>query len=77
MKELRELINKTPLTKTQKMIAQYILDNSADACFMTSTEIALKLGVSESSVIRFSRSLGFSGFMISRRACAEITRTRY
>lgn len=30
---------------------------------MTSTEIALKLGVSESSVIRFSRSLGFSGFM--------------
>lgn len=63
MKELRELINKTPLTKTQKMIAQYILDNSADACFMTSTEIALKLGVSESSVIRFSRSLGFSGFM--------------
>ena len=30
---------------------------------MTSTEIAMKLGVSESSVIRFSRSLGFSGFM--------------
>ena len=30
---------------------------------MTSTEIALKLGVSESSIIRFSRSLGFEGFM--------------
>lgn len=63
MKELRELISKTPLTKTQKIIAKYILDNSADACFMTSTEIALKLGVSESSVIRFSRSLGYEGFM--------------
>ena len=63
MKELRDLISKTPLTKTQKIIAKYILDNSADACFMTSTEIALKLGVSESSIIRFSRSLGFEGFM--------------
>lgn len=63
MKELRDIINNAQLTKTQKMIAKYILDNSADACFMTSTEIALKLGVSESSVIRFSRSLGFDGFM--------------
>lgn len=63
MKELRETINNANLTKTQKMIARYVLDNSADACFMTSTEIALKLGVSESSVIRFSRSLGYDGFM--------------
>lgn len=63
MKELREIINNAKLTKTQKMIAKYILDNSADACFMTSTEIAETLGVSESSVIRFSRSLGYSGFM--------------
>ena len=50
------------------MIAKYILDHSADACFMTSTEIALKLGVSESSVIRFSRSLGYSGFMDFQKA---------
>lgn len=63
MKELRTMINNTSLTKTQKMIAKYVLDNSADACFMTSTEIAMKLGVSESSVIRFSRSLGYDGFM--------------
>lgn len=63
MKEIREIINNASLTKTQKMIAKYVLDHSSDACFMTSTEIAQELGVSESSVIRFSRSLGFSGFM--------------
>ena len=63
MKEIRETINNAKLTKTQKMIAKYVLDNSADACFMTSTEIAETLGVSESSVIRFSRSLGYNGFM--------------
>ncbi len=68
MKELREAINNAKLTKTQKMIAKYILDNSADVCFMTSTEIAEKLGVSESSVIRFSRSLGFSGFMAFQKS---------
>ncbi len=63
MGELQKTINSAKLTKTQKIIAEYILDHSSDACFMTSTEIADKLGVSESSVIRFSRSLGFSGFM--------------
>lgn len=63
MEEIRELIHHADLTKTQKMIAKFILDNLADACFMTSTDIASKLGVSESSVIRFSRSLGFQGFM--------------
>ena len=68
MKELRETINNAKLTKTQRMIAAYILDNSADACFMTSTEIAETLGVSESSVIRFSRSLGYSGFMAFQKS---------
>ena len=68
MKELRETIHNANLTKTQKVIAKFILDNSADACFMTSTEIALKLGVSESSVISFSRSLGYSGFMDFQKA---------
>lgn len=63
MKEIREIIHNAKLTKTQKTIAKFILDNFADACFMTSTDIADVLGVSESSVIRFSRSLGFQGFM--------------
>ena len=68
MKELRELIHHANLTKTQKTIAEFILDNSSEACFMTSTEIAQKLAVSESSVIRFSRSLGYSGFMDFQKA---------
>lgn len=68
MKELQELIHNANLTKTQKTIAEFILDNSSEACFMTSTEIAERLSVSESSVIRFSRSLGFSGFMDFQKA---------
>lgn len=68
MKEIRKLIQHANLTKTQKTIARFILDNFADACFMTSTDIASNLGVSESSVIRFSRSLGFQGFTDFQKA---------
>lgn len=63
MKKLRDTINQAHLTKTQTLIAQFVLDHASDACFMTSTEIANQIGVSEASVIRFSRSLGYTGFM--------------
>jgi DNA-binding MurR/RpiR family transcriptional regulator len=51
------------LTKTSRLIGEYVLDHETDACFMTSTEIAAKLEVSEASVIRFARALGYSGYM--------------
>ena len=68
MENMKELLHTKKLTKTQKVIAEYILDNASEACFMTSTEIAMKLGVSESSVIRFSRTVGFAGFMDFQKA---------
>lgn len=63
MKVLREALKTNTLTKTGKKIAEFILDHFSEACFMTSTDLALQLQVSESSVIRFSRSLGYSGYM--------------
>lgn len=51
------------LTKKEKLIAEFVLDNFAESCFITSTEIAKRLHVSDSSVIRFTRTLGYSGFM--------------
>lgn len=63
MHELKEVLKNAKLTKTGKKISQYILDNDTEACFMTSTELAAKLEISEASVIRFSRSLGFTGYM--------------
>lgn len=63
MEQLRDLMKRSKLTKTSRLIGEYILDNETDACFMTSTEIAEKLEVSEASVIRFARALGYTGFM--------------
>lgn len=63
MKEIRDALKNERLTKVSRKIAAFVLDNMDEACFMTSTEIADRLGVSETSVIRFSRALGFTGFM--------------
>ena len=72
MNEIKELLKSTKLTKTGKVIAEFIIDNVEEACFMTSTDIAMQLNVSESSVIRFSRALGFSGFMDFQRNLPSI-----
>ena len=38
--ELRAQLMGVKLTKKEKLIADFILDNFAEACFITSTEIA-------------------------------------
>ena len=57
-----ELCKNVKLTKSEKALADYILANFREVCFLTSTELAEKVGSSHSSVIRFSKDLGFSGF---------------
>ena len=63
MKELKDALKNATLTKTGQRIGEYILDHYTEACFMTSTDLAAALDVSEASVIRFSRALGFTGYM--------------
>ncbi len=70
--DLKSLIQNTKLTKKEQIIADFVLDNFMEACFMTSTDIASHLGVSDSSVIRFTRSLGFSGFMDFQHTLRDI-----
>lgn len=65
--KLKEMISSTPLTKKESLIAEFILDNFTEACFMTSSDLAARIGVSNSSVIRFTRTLGFSGYMEFQR----------
>lgn len=59
------------LTKTEKLIADYIVDNMNTIGLSTVTDVALKIGVSDTSVIRFIRSLGFSGFADFKRTMNE------
>ena len=59
------------LTKNEKLIYEFILRNKEKACFKTSTAIAAELGVGDTSVIRLSRTLGFSNFAEFRKAIQE------
>ena len=50
------------LTKQQKKIASYILDNMNDVIFDNVTFLAEQTGTSVASVVRFANALGYSGF---------------
>ena len=55
--QLQKLIISAQLTPKD-----YVLENLQKCCFMTSTELAGVLNVSYSSVIRLTKTLGFTGY---------------
>lgn len=50
------------LTAAHKNIGTYVAGNIADAAFMNIQELAKACKVSEASVVRFARALGFAGY---------------
>lgn len=50
------------LSKGQKLIAKYIIENYDKAAFMTAAKIGEVVGVSESTVVRFANTLGYPGY---------------
>jgi len=50
------------LTYSQKKIGKYIIDNFEEIPFMSSSQIGDKLNLSDVSIIRFSRAIGFKGY---------------
>lgn len=59
---IKEKIKNTNLTKTEFKIANYFLDNEELVYFKAANEIANEIGVSDSSVIRFIKMLGYAGY---------------
>lgn len=50
------------LTKGEKKVASYIQNNQMQAALLSSTELADVCGVSDTTVIRFAKDLGFQGY---------------
>lgn len=63
-------------SKRQKAIARYICENMETVPFMTSRMLSKAAQVSESSVVRFARQLGFSGYSQLRRALQQLVKDR-
>ena len=62
MEDLVRKIQSMTLTRTDAEIAEYILAHLSTIGFQTSTTMAEEIGVSDTSVIRFIRKLGFKGY---------------
>ena len=54
--------NYSQLSKGCKKVASYVLDNLSSAALLSSTELAEKVNVSDTTVVRFSKTLGFNGY---------------
>ena len=64
------------LTKSEKRIANFMNQNQDEAAFLPAGEIASRLQVSEATMVRFARALGFENYPAMRVALQESFRHR-
>lgn len=77
----KELINNInsqyrKLSKGQKLIAKYVLENYDKVAFMTASKLSEEVGVSESTVVRFANALGYSGYPKLQDALEELMKNK-
>ena len=54
--------NRAHLTPAQRRIIQYIIEHYEEAIFLTASQLAENVGVSEATVVRLAQALGFDGY---------------
>ena len=64
------------LSKGHKKIADYITENYDKAAFMTAAKLGKKVGVSESTVVRFATELGYEGYPELQKHLQEVVKSR-
>src|SRR5918992_5240133 len=63
-------------SRSQKDVAQYIVDHLDEVAFQTAEELARRANTSSSTVVRFSQALGFEGYPELQQAAIEEYRSR-
>ncbi|MDD4680672.1 MAG: MurR/RpiR family transcriptional regulator, partial [Clostridia bacterium] len=64
------------MSKGQKLIAEYIMNNYDKAAFMTASRLGNNVGVSESTVVRFANALNYEGYPKLQKALQELIRNK-
>ena len=64
------------LSKGHKKIAAYIEENYDKAAFMTAAALGQKVGVSESTVVRFATELGFKGYPELQKELQQLIKSK-
>lgn len=77
-KELLQRIEEqyTKMSKGQKRLADYIVENYDKAVFLTAAKLGQVVGVSESTVVRFATQLGYKGYPGFQKALEELVRNK-
>ncbi len=63
-------------SKSQKLIADYIIENYDKAAFMTASKLGEHVGISESTIVRFADALNFKGYPELQKALQELIKTK-
>jgi len=63
-------------SKSQKLIADYIIENYDKAAFMTASKLGENVGISESTIVRFADALDFKGYPELQKALQELIKTK-
>lgn len=64
------------LSKGHKKIANAVLNEYETVAYMTASHLGNKVGVSESTVVRFAGVLGYEGYSEFQRAVEELAKTK-
>lgn len=64
------------LTKSEQKIAAFLLSNYDQAVFLNAADLARELEVSEATMVRFARTIGYESFPQLRRALQHIYRVK-
>ena len=64
------------LTKSEKSIANYLRKNQEESAFLSAAELAQQLDLSEATLVRFARTLGYSSYPAMRTVLQESFRRR-
>ncbi|WAZ25947.1 MurR/RpiR family transcriptional regulator [Streptomyces cinnabarinus] len=70
--QLRVLFDGPHLSPGQRRIAQYLIENITEAAFLSITDLAERVGVSQPSVTRFAAAVGFTGYPALREKLQAI-----
>ena len=63
-------------SKSQKLIANYIINSYEKAAYMTALKLGNAVNVSESTVVRFAMHLGYRGYPEFQSALEELVRNK-
>lgn len=74
LEQIKEKYSK--LSKGQKRLADFLQSSYEQAAFMTAATLGERVGVSESTVVRFAMVLGFDGYPQLQKQLRELLKSR-